>query len=260
MIEVFRNLPTKQKWIVGIIALLIFPITLTLLIADFAINGYKEGKIIKLITGVFALLIVIGLFWQGSPSSSSSLFDDKVKELNETKNRLNKVQAELNTKEEIINQSKIYLDLNENEKNEVDKFIENVKNKEKTGKQDESKGGTAEIIDTKENKPGSVEIKDTEENKPGSVEIIDSEKANNNSNTNSNNVGNSKVASNESSDFVEEQQETIQNSGSTVYANGGKSKSNKYHSSPTAHNMEGSIGMSESEAKANGYVPCGKCY
>ena len=49
-------------------------------------------------------------------------------------------------------------------------------------------------------------------------------------------------------------------SGRTVYANGGSSTSNKYHSSPTAHNMEGAIQMSESEAKNKGYVACKRCY
>ncbi|MGX9757156.1 hypothetical protein ACWYRQ_12800 [Clostridioides difficile] len=46
----------------------------------------------------------------------------------------------------------------------------------------------------------------------------------------------------------------------TVYANGGKSKSNKYHSYPTAHNMEGAIQMSREEAEAKGYVACKRCY
>lgn len=46
----------------------------------------------------------------------------------------------------------------------------------------------------------------------------------------------------------------------TVYANGGSSSSNKYHSTPDAHNMNGSIKMSEEKAKSQGYVPCGICY
>ena len=45
-----------------------------------------------------------------------------------------------------------------------------------------------------------------------------------------------------------------------VYANGGSSSSNKYHSSEDAHNMKGSIKMTEDEAKSKGYVPCGLCY
>ena len=50
------------------------------------------------------------------------------------------------------------------------------------------------------------------------------------------------------------------NSSSTVYANGGTSKSNKYHKTPTAHNMEGAISMSEDQAKSQGYVACKICY
>ena len=49
-------------------------------------------------------------------------------------------------------------------------------------------------------------------------------------------------------------------SSSTDYANGGGSKSNKYHSSPNAHKMSGAIPMSESEAKSKGYVACKRCY
>lgn len=45
-----------------------------------------------------------------------------------------------------------------------------------------------------------------------------------------------------------------------VYANGGSSSSNKYHSSKNAHNMKGSIEMTENEAESKGYYPCGLCY
>ncbi|MCC0784366.1 hypothetical protein IR152_15100 [Clostridioides sp. ES-S-0108-01] len=59
----------------------------------------------------------------------------------------------------------------------------------------------------------------------------------------------------ESSKYSENQQTS-----ETVYANGGSSKSNKYHSSPTAHNMEGAIPMSREEAESKGYVACKRCY
>ena len=39
----------------------------------------------------------------------------------------------------------------------------------------------------------------------------------------------------------------------TVYANGGNSFSNKYHSSRGAHGMKGAIKMTESKAKSQGY-------
>ena len=44
-------------------------------------------------------------------------------------------------------------------------------------------------------------------------------------------------------------------SSNTVYANGGSSSSNKYHSTKNAHNMKGAIKMTEKEAKSKGYVP-----
>lgn len=46
----------------------------------------------------------------------------------------------------------------------------------------------------------------------------------------------------------------------TVYANGGNSSSNKYHSSEHAHGMKGAIKMTESQAKSKGYEACGLCY
>ncbi|MGL5692977.1 MAG: thermonuclease family protein [Peptostreptococcaceae bacterium] len=51
-----------------------------------------------------------------------------------------------------------------------------------------------------------------------------------------------------------------ENSSKTVYANGGASSSNKYHSTQNAHNMKGAIKMTESKAKSSGYTPCSLCY
>lgn len=45
-----------------------------------------------------------------------------------------------------------------------------------------------------------------------------------------------------------------------VYANGGNSSSNKYHSFDHAHGMKGSIKMTKSQAKSKGYKACGLCY
>lgn len=50
------------------------------------------------------------------------------------------------------------------------------------------------------------------------------------------------------------------NSNETVYANGGNSSSNKYHSSEYAHGMRGAIKMTEPEAESKGYSPCQLCY
>ncbi|WP_434794369.1 hypothetical protein TPDSL_13200 [Terrisporobacter petrolearius] len=45
-----------------------------------------------------------------------------------------------------------------------------------------------------------------------------------------------------------------------VYANGGNSSSNKYHSFEHAHGMKGAIKMTKSQAKSKGYKACGLCY
>ncbi|ELC8442638.1 hypothetical protein QYB59_001665 [Clostridium perfringens] len=55
-------------------------------------------------------------------------------------------------------------------------------------------------------------------------------------------------------------QQVDSESGNYVYANGGRSKSNKYHSSPHAHKMEGAIKMTVQQAEAQGYVACKKCF
>ena len=45
-----------------------------------------------------------------------------------------------------------------------------------------------------------------------------------------------------------------------VYANGGSYTSNIYHKTATAHNMEGAIKMTVSQAKAKGYRACKRCW
>ncbi len=45
-----------------------------------------------------------------------------------------------------------------------------------------------------------------------------------------------------------------------VYCNGGRSSSNKYHSSAHAHGMKGAIKMTKKQAEASGYIACKRCY
>ncbi len=45
-----------------------------------------------------------------------------------------------------------------------------------------------------------------------------------------------------------------------VYANGGKYTSKIYHKKPKAHNMEGAIKMTVSQAKSKGYRACKVCW
>lgn len=45
-----------------------------------------------------------------------------------------------------------------------------------------------------------------------------------------------------------------------VYCNGGRSSSNKYHSSAHAHGMKDAIKMTKEQAEASGYIACKTCY
>ena len=81
-----------------------------------------------------------------------------------------------------------------------------------------------------------------------------SQVSNTTNNSNNSNQSSGNVVSNSGNNSVNSTNERV------VYANGGSSTSNKYHSSPTAHNMEGAIKMTESEAKSKGYVACKRCY
>lgn len=81
-----------------------------------------------------------------------------------------------------------------------------------------------------------------------------SQVSNTTNNSNNSNQSSGNVVSNSDNNSVNSTNERV------VYANGGSSTSNKYHSSPTAHNMEGAIKMTESEAKSKGYVACKRCY
>lgn len=86
--------------------------------------------------------------------------------------------------------------------------------------------------------------------------------SNNSNSSSSNKVSSSNNSSNSSSS---NKVSSSNNSNTTskegyVYANGGSSKSNKYHKSASVHNMEGAIKMTKSEAESKGYVACKKCY
>ena len=80
------------------------------------------------------------------------------------------------------------------------------------------------------------------------------------SSSSSNSTTSSSSSSSSSSSTTSGGSSASSGSGHMVYANGGSSTSNKYHSSPTAHNMEGAIQMTQSEAEAKGYVACKRCY
>ena len=114
--------------------------------------------------------------------------------------------------------------------------------------------GNGLTVDCKEGsyKSGQEESSDDTKNSSSNVSTD-----NGNSSSSNDNGGSYGVAESKPEPTL---QPEPQSSGNTVYANGGSSTSNKYHSSPTAHNMEGAIEMSESDAKAQGYVACKICY
>ena len=95
---------------------------------------------------------------------------------------------------------------------------------------------------------------------------ISSNVSNSGSSRNSNKVRSSSNTSNVSNSGNSSNSESSSNTSSSsesseiVYANGGRYKSSIYHSSPSAHNMEGAIAMSKSEAISRGYVACKRCY
>lgn len=271
MIEKFKKLSKEKKWVVGIIAFLLFPITIMLIAAELAINGFKEGKIIKLILGIIALFTVASMIASDSSSVSKDLYDNQKVELEETiskldkvNNELDKAKTELNDKDEVIEKAKIYLELNDDEKSKVSEFINEMKNPQDTSNKDNSN------ISKKSNnnsKTSSKEVNNSSSNNKSSSNVASSS-----SNNSSSNKSSSNVASNSSNNSSGNQSpsNTVNNSGNNsstnltseriVYANGGTSTSNKYHSSPTAHNMEGAIKMTESQAKSKGYVACKRCY
>lgn len=129
MISKFNRLSTKNKWIIGIISSLLFPITLILIAADISINGFKEGKIVKIFVGVYIILMLIGVFWQNSLTVPAKLYEEQIREFYKVKNQFNVIKSKLKEKEKLIEKSSVYLKLNDEEKNKVDKYIGNIKNK-----------------------------------------------------------------------------------------------------------------------------------
>lgn len=93
-------------------------------------------------------------------------------------------------------------------------------------------------------------------NKVGSSSNV----SNSGSSRNSNKVRSSRNTSNVSNSESSSNTSNSSESSEIVYANGGRYKSSIYHSSPSAHNMEGAIAMSKSEAISRGYVACKRCY
>lgn len=234
MIQKFKTLSKKNKWILGIIAFILFPVTLIILASELTINGFKDSKPVKTAIGVVCLLLLIGMFSSGEETSVCNDEYEKLKvELDKANNQVQEKDMKIKELEANVEDAKTYLSLSEDDRKTIDNEI--------TNKQE------VEVADVKEENNQGADNKSEVQKDDTVVKSY-----------NSDDYDSGNEAVEQETEQVNQSVES--SSGEVVYANGGSSKSNKYHSSPTAHNMEGAIEMSKSQAESSGYVPCGKCY
>lgn len=234
MIEKFKSLSKKNKCILGIIAVILFPITLIILASQLTINGFKDSKPVKTLTGIICILLMIGII---IPSEDTAVCDEEYQKIKSQLNQSNNILEEKNKKiEELeadLEGAKTYLSLSETDRETIDNEITNKKEAKVAAIQEENN-----------------QVMDDEPEVQKDNTVVKSYSSENHNNSNE-----------VEEEYIEQPTQKVEtSSGEVVYANGGSSKSNKYHSSPTAHNMEGAIEMSKSQAEASGYVPCGRCY
>lgn len=232
----FKELNLILKIIVGIIAIRFLPLTLLLLSVEFLVKNIKSRKVSGIvISGILVLTLA---------SFSGSLYLPGSNDTNDT--------------------TEVALEESVESKSEDEKL------------KDEEEDNEEEDTDSKTDEENTTEVaKDTNKEDTTSNKINSTSSSTNSSNSyskpsysnSSSNSSYSGSTSSSSSSYTKPNYSSSGSSssssnsgGSTVYCNGGTSKSNKYHKSPTAHGMEGAIPMSVNAAKANGYVPCGSCY
>lgn len=220
----FKELRLVFKIIVGIIAFIFLPVTLLLFAIELFIRSIKNKKIAGgIITGILSIIL---LFF--SSGYVSALYEGVTTDTTQL--------AQEQKKKEEAEQARIQQDAKEKdeaeqkaEEEQKAKELEEQKKAEEDQKAKELAKIEAEEKAKKDDEQKTAEIKNTTTKNKSNY--------NNNSNSNSNN-----------------------NSSEVVYLNGGSSKSNKYHSSANAHNMEGAIKTTLKKAKSQGYVACKRCY
>ncbi|MCC0636549.1 hypothetical protein [Clostridioides sp. ES-S-0001-02] len=227
MFEKFKVLKSWQKILIVIIGILLLPLTLLLLSILFLVksvnkNSNKIVKTLKVVISLFVVFILLMFNWVWWGATFKVATEPNLNEQQEIKRK-----EEQDTKDKEVK-----------EKQEL-KAKEEKDNLEKQEKK--------ELEEKK--KQEELELAQKEKEEKEKAEKLDKESVD--KSTENVQVQNPKT---------EESNPNNQKTSETVYANGGKSKSNKYHSSPTAHNMEGAISMSREEAEANGYVACKICY
>lgn len=228
MFEKFKVLKSWQKILIVIIGILLLPLTLLLFSILFLVksinkNSNKLVKTLKVVISLFVVFILLMFNWVWWGATL-------------------KVATEPNLNEQqVIKRKEEEQDIKDNEVKEK----QELKAKEEKDKLEQQKKKELE----EKKKQEDLELAQNKKEEKEKAEKLAKENAD--KSTENAQAPNPKT---------EESNPTNQKTSETVYANGGKSKSNKYHSSPTAHNMEGAISMSREEAEANGYVACKTCY
>lgn len=142
--------------------------------------------------------------------------------------------------------------------NEVTQVNENSKPEVKAETKAEEENGNKI---TKDDNYGQSKVANIESNKSSSSTNEGSNYKVNSRDSENSNLNNKKsLQSNQESKKTETPVVQAEPTGDYVYVNGGKSKSNKYHKSPTVHKMEGAVKMTREQAESQGYVACKKCY
>ncbi|MDU1202739.1 MAG: hypothetical protein E7A06_07290 [Clostridiales bacterium] len=257
MLNEFKNLNSSKKVIVGLIALLILPITLLLLSGEFLVKSIKDRKIPKaIIAGVLCVLFVApSLDYISKVLTSDSTSTNKVASL---ESEITSLENKISSKDDEIKSLKAKLNSSNEEVSTLESKVSSLEDKIASTEKD-SEDATDSTTDSN----------DSSDNTTTSSDNSSSSSTSNNSNISSNYSSNnsSSYTSKNSSSYSGNSSSSYSGSSSSsygsseiVYCNGGRSKSNKYHKTPTAHNMEGAIRMTRQQAEAAGYVACKRCY
>ena len=247
MLNEFKNLNSSKKVIVGLIALLILPITLLLLSGEFLVKSIKDRKIPKaIIAGVLCVLFVApSLDYISKVLSSDSTSTNKVTSL---ESEITSLENKISSKDDEIKSLKAKLNSSNEEVSTLESKVSSLEDK---------------IASTEKDSEDATDSTTTSSDNSSSSST--SNNSNSSSNYSSNNSSsytskNSSSYSGNSSSSYSGSSSSSYGSSEIVYCNGGRSKSNKYHKTPTAHNMEGAIRMTRQQAEAAGYVACKRCY
>ena len=254
MLNEFKNLNSSKKVIVGLIALLILPITLLLLSGEFLVKSIKDRKIPKaIIAGVLCVLFVApSLDYISKVLSSDSTSTNKVTSL---ESEITSLENKISSKDDEIKSLKAKLNSSNEEVSTLESKVSSLEDKIASTEKDseDATDSTTDLNDSSDNTTTSSDNSSSSSN------------SNSSSNYSSNNSSsytskNSSSYSGNSSSSYSGSSSSSYGSSEIVYCNGGRSKSNKYHKTPTAHNMEGAIRMTRQQAEAAGYVACKRCY